>query len=341
MSSPRSLLLQWHLTEQCDHSCRHCYQGERTADLSYDSLLIILEQFRTFVAHLRQQSPHRCFPAHINVTGGEPFLRKDFFDLLERFGQLRREFSFAILSSGSLIDTAVAKRLATLKPGFVQVSLEGRPETHDAIRGPGDFERVVQAIRCLKKAAVDVLISFTAHSGNFREFGDVAAIARKLGVKRVWADRFVPIGGVAGQRELVLSAEETDELLMIMSQSRKKRSVFSCGTEIAMQRALQFRAGDGRPYRCQAGLELLTVMADGTLVPCRRMPIPVGNLLHDPLEKLYFESDLFCRLRQDAIPQGCQNCFYRQACGGGLRCLGHALTGSFRSSDPGCSLAKV
>jgi len=336
----RSLLFQWHLTERCDHACTHCYQGDPPADLSYDTLLNILDQFRALVRRFRSERLQTRFPAHINVTGGEPFLRGDFFDLLERFHTLRREFSFAILTSGSMIDNAAAKRLRQLGPGFVQVSMEGTPQTHDAIRGAGDYERVLNAIKCLKKAGVAVLVSFTAHRGNYREFADVAAACKRLGVKRVWADRFVPIGGAAGQNDLVLSAEETDELLSIMSKSRNKPLLLPCGTEVAMQRALQFRTGDGRPYRCQAGNELLTVMADATLVPCRRMPVPVGSLLHNSLEELYLESPLLRQLREEYVPEGCESCFYKQACRGGLRCLAYAMTGSLNAADPGCSLVK-
>lgn len=338
--APRSLLLQWHITERCDHACRHCYQEGAPAELPIGTLFVILEQFRTLLARLRSGSPRR-FPAHITISGGEPFLRDDFFDLLQHVHDLRREFSFAILTSGSRIDAATAKRLRQLAPGFVQVSLDGNKETHDAIRGQGDFERVITAIRHLKKAGVPVLISFTADRENFREFGEVAAIGKKLGVRRVWADRFVPLGGSASQRDKVLSPQETDEFLGILTTAKKKRPLLPCPTEVSTLRALQFRAGGGKPYRCQAGRELLTVMADGTLVPCRRMPIPLGSLLDDNMSEFYFGSPLLDKLREDIIPAECRACFYRELCGGGLRCLSQAMQGSFNLADPGCSMLQL
>ncbi len=336
---PASLLLQWHITERCDHACSHCYQEGSATELPYESLVTILEQFRELCGTIRSNSPVR-FPAHITVTGGEPFLRDEFFDLLERFHGLRREFSFGILTSGSLIDRDTAQQLKKLGPGFVQVSLEGGQTTHDAIRGAGDFERVQAAIRRLKKAGVPVLISFTAHRGNYREFPAVAAIGRKLGVQRVWADRFVPLGGAAAQREMTLSVAETDEFLTILGNARSRRSLIPCPAEVATHRALQFRAGGGRPYRCQAGRELITVMADGGLVPCRRLPIPAGNLMERNLTDLYRDSPVFRELQRDDVPNGCSECFYGLECRGGLRCLSHAFTGSFHHPDPGCSLTK-
>lgn len=338
-SAPHSLLLQWHVTERCDHACTHCYQAGSITELPYESLLTILEQFRKLCDTLRAGTSRRI-PAHITVTGGEPFLRDDLFDLLERFYDMRREFSFGILASGSRIDRESAYRLKLLGPGFVQVSLEGGKTTHDAIRGDGDFERVLAAVRHLKKAGVPVLISFSAHRGNFREFPVVAAIGRKLGVKRVWADRFVPLGGAAAQRDMTLSASETEEFLDILGAARSKPTLFPCSTEIAAHRALQFRVGGGRPYRCQAGRELITVMADGGLVPCRRLPIPAGNLLEANLADLYRDNPVFRELQRVDVPGGCSDCFYRRECRGGLRCLAHAMTGSFHRADPGCRVAK-
>jgi radical SAM protein with 4Fe4S-binding SPASM domain len=69
------------------------------------------------------------------------------------------------------------------------------------------------------------------------------------------------------------------------------------------------------------------------------MPIPAGNLLQQDLTDLYCNSLLFKQLRAEIIPDGCESCFYGKECNGGLRCLSHAVTGTFDASDPGCSMA--
>ena len=108
---------------------------------------------------------------------------------------------------------------------------------------------------------------------------------------------------------------------------------------VAMHRALQFIESDERAYRCTAGDTLITVMPDGTLYPCRRLPIAVGNVYQTPLATLY-QSTLFKRLRDPAwVSTGCENCTYQSVCRGGLRCLAHALTGDLQHADPGCWLA--
>lgn len=336
---PRVLVLQWHITERCNLRCAHCYQdGYAGTELSHRELLGILGQYVELLDGWRQRS---LWPidAHINVTGGEPFARKDFPGLLEVFAALKGRFSFGILTNGTFIDSAMARHLRGLGPRVVQVSIEGTQATHDAIRGPGTFDRTVEAIRHLVEARVRTSISFTAHRGNFREFPEVARLGRRLGVAQVWSDRLIPSGSGAGLGEMVLTPAETREFfeLMMRARAEAKRPGLGKRTKISMHRALQFLVGGGRPYRCGAGDTLITVQPNGDLYPCRRMPIPVGNLLEKPLSELYYSADLFQSLRdRNRVSTGCQNCLHAERCRGGLKCLSYALTGDPFRADPGC-----
>jgi radical SAM protein with 4Fe4S-binding SPASM domain len=341
---PRGLLFQWHLTERCNLRCSHCYQDDYSGkELGFEDLLEVLGQFEDLLALWR--SKERQFPVrgHITVTGGEPFVRRDFMDLLEVFSANKKHYSFAILTNGTYIDAAMARRLRELGPSFVQVSIEGTQTTHDKIRGQDNFERTVSALKHLVRERVRTLISFTAHRDNFREFTEIARLGQRLRVARVWADRLIPWGTGSALKEQVLTPEETREFFEIMKKARTKaaRSWFG-RTEIAMHRALQFLVGDGKPYHCTAGDTLITVQPNGDLYPCRRMPIRVGNLLERPLVELYYQSDLLLALRnRQNISDGCQECSYSRVCCGGLKCLSYAVTGDPFKADPGCWLASI
>ncbi len=188
-----SMLVQWHITERCNLRCAHCYQGSHSGEeLDYAGLLFVLEGIKEFFgAFDGRANPNRA-KGHLTVTGGEPFIRGDFLDLLQAFADNRSLFTFAILTNGSLIEQATASRLKKLKPSFVQVSMEGGQPTHDRIRGPGSFDQTVSAIRRLVEKNIRTFISFTAHRDNYLEFPLVADIGKRLKVARVWADRFVP-----------------------------------------------------------------------------------------------------------------------------------------------------
>jgi radical SAM protein with 4Fe4S-binding SPASM domain len=309
--------------------------------LNFDQWLDVLAQLEALLDEwaVPGKEPPR---AHINVTGGEPFVHPEFVRLLEVFASKRNRFSFAILCNGYFIDAPMARRLAHLKPGFVQVSMEGTPATHDRIRGKGSFNRTITAIRHLTRAEVPVLISFTAHRANFREFPDVARLACKLGVKRVWSDRLIPSGAGTAPEMQSLTPGEVREFLDLMRAARDEAGRrWFCRTEVAQHRALQFLTGHDQPYRCTAGDSFLTLRPNGDLLPCRRLPIPVGNILETPLRELYRDNPTLRALRDpNLVVKGCEPCSFRHTCRGGLRCLAFAVRGDPFTSDPGCWLAK-
>ena len=339
---PRSLLLQWHVTERCNLRCAHCYQeGALSAELAFTELRAILDQFTRLLASLRSRTRAGRLPAHVTLTGGEPFVRPDFMEWLEVIAAHRDLFSFAVLTNGSFLDAARARALRRLEPRFVQVSVEGTAATHDRIRGAGAFNATVAAVRALRAERVPVFLSFTAQRGNFREFPAVVRLGRERGATRVWADRFIPAGHGREAREASLSPGETLEFCQLMAQARAAGTGGGPGCEVAMHRALQFLVGGGEPYHCTAGDSLLTILPDGGLVPCRRLPIRVGNLREQSLERLYQESKLFRKLRDpEGGSPGCEDCSYVRLCRGGLRCLAYAIHGDPFRADPGCWAAR-
>lgn len=335
----KCILFQWQITDRCNHRCLHCYQESYSNDgPSYDDLLGMLQQFKTLLTLRKRQIGDNNLHAHVILTGGEPFIRDDFMSLVETIAAQKDDFSFSVLTNGSLINRSLARYLRFLAPDFVQVSIDGTKETHDSIRGTGDFDRTVSAVKHLVKANIRTLVSFTANRDNYREFESVGSLGRKLGVSRVWADRLIPCGRGLGMKEKILSADETKHFFEIMARAQKKvsRRLFN-KTEIAMHRALQFLVGGGMPYQCIAGDDLLNIMPNGDVYPCRRMPIKVGNLWETPLQSIYYENELLITLRSpNSIPRECQSCPHGVKCRGGLRCLSYATKGNLFHADPGC-----
>ncbi len=335
---PRRLVLQWHITERCNRRCSHCYQeGYSGEELPYRGLLNVLDQFKDLLERWRLSWAPLPVTGYINVSGGEPFIRRDFLDLLETFSANKEQFTFGILTNGNFIDAEAARRLRALGASYVQVSIEGTRERNDEIRGTGATDETISALKHLVRERLHTAISFTAQRSNFREFLDVARLGRELGVNRVWSDRLIPWGSGSDLREEVLSSEETREFFEVMHAAHGEAARSFCRTEITMTRALQFLVGGGRPYHCGAGDTLITIQPNGDLYPCRRMPIRVGNVMETSLVELYYESPLFRDLRdKDRISDGCEECSFAGKCRGGLKCLSHALTGDPFKADPGC-----
>ena len=137
-----------------------------------------------------------------------------------------------------------------------------------------------------------------------------------------------------------ISKSKDSYLLEFIRQSKreklqkKKNNI----TTMSMYRALQFQITNDFAYGCTAGDTLLTVMENGDLVPCRRMPIIVGNLLKDNMYKLYKNNKVLKELRETKIPDECDLCEHSEMCRGGLKCLTYALYGDLNHKDVGCNL---
>lgn len=343
---PSSFRMQWHILDRCNLRCQHCYQESfSTADPSFDFLLEVLDQFTETVRYFNRKR-QESIPAGINLTGGEPFLREDLFDLLDRIAKHRSLFHFALLSNGTRIDRALARRLSRLRPDYVQISLDGMKETHDKIRGEGSFDQAVEGIRHLCRSGIRTLLSFTVHQMNDQEFEQVALLGRDLGVAKIWSDRMIPTN--PDQLANLLSPQETNDFFREMRRvrdsferipffTRIQNGIFHRKkTIVSMNRALQFLEGGGPIYHCSAGRSLIAVLPDGSLLPCRRLPIPAGNVKEKSLLEWYRTSPVLKELRK--LESECQGCIFQRSCGGGLRCLSYRKTGDPFSGDPDCPL---
>lgn len=77
------------------------------------------------------------------------------------------------------------------------------------------------------------------------------------------------------------------------------------------------------------------------MVPCRRMPISVEDVLESDMASLYWDSPLFCQLRGQGVPNECRGCSDAERGRGGLRCLAQAVCGGVSRADPGCGRTAV
>ena len=327
----RRFVLQWHLSETCNLKCLHCYQeNHKPVQLEYEKLVEIYNQYKTFLKKKKMKG-------HINITGGEPLCNPHLFNLLDLIKKDENLISFSILTNGTLITKNIAKKIKSYNPYYVQVSLEGGKKTNDFIRGKGTYVKIAEGIQNLRAEGIFTSISFTATSLNYKEFPKVVKYARKYNVNNVWSDRYIPLGA-SENMDLVLDCNQTKEYLEIMDKERKKLlKLKNNNTTISMYRALQFQMTNDFAYGCTAGDTLLTVMENGDLVPCRRMPIVVGNLFETNMCKLYNESKVLINLRKSSIPDECIECEHSQGCRGGLKCLTYAIYKDLNHKDYGCN----
>ncbi|MHB1325215.1 MAG: radical SAM protein [Thermoleophilia bacterium] len=177
--SLRYLLL--HITDRCNLRCRHCFIGESgNTDLPLEEIKQIVDEFESMQG------------LRLLISGGEPLLHRDFRKLNDYLSD--RDLRTVLLSNGTLIDAETA---GWLRLQEVQISLDGMEDAHDYIRGQGNFQRSVAAIRRLTAAGKQVSVATMIHSRNLADFDSLAGLIRELGV-REWA---VDLPSAAGRLE--------------------------------------------------------------------------------------------------------------------------------------------
>ena len=323
---------QWHITERCNKYCRHCYQnGHPTKDLSLADLELVLGRMEEALAKWDSQGS-------LSFTGGEPFIRRaELFALMGRVDQMHSFAYYDILSNGSLISDDVAGALRNQhKLRRVQVSLEGsKPEINDAIRGDGSYMETLSSIRKMKRHGLTVSVMTTISHVNYRDIPALIEVLNGEGVDTFAMERLIPEGRGELLRDQLLSPEELRELYeSVYEIALQKR-----GTRILMYRPLfNLVAPDDSSVGalCSVGNNALTIMPDGTVYPCRRLPIPIGNILTDGLFAIWYDSEVLWKIRNPENIRGkCHDCDSFANCRG-CRAMAYFCSGDYMAEDPQC-----
>ena len=346
ISNLQDFFVQWHLTERCNLRCTHCYQtGGKIEELSLAEIREVLDEI-TDMLEAWSETYQLEFSPSLNITGGEPFLRKDLFEILE---EMRiADFAIFLLTNGTLIDKEKAEHLARLGVSGVQVSIEGSEDIHDSIRGSGSFAASCRGVAHLLKAGLRVTLNATLSEINAEKFRDMVDIANALGVQRLGFSRLVPSGRGLELVNRMLDREKVREIYeSIFSLSTGTLEIVT-GDPVASQMRNGLRNGTGMDDcgsiptgGCAAGISGLTLLPDGTVTPCRRLAIPVGNVREDSLREIWANSEILEQLRDRRQYKGrCGSCPRWANCRG-CRAIAYAYSltqgkGDLLAEDPQC-----
>lgn len=340
-------LIQWHLTERCNLACRHCYQeGGAPDELSLDEVRQVLAEIDDMFGAWSDAYAVSLAPS-FNITGGEPLLRTDLDAILGDIHE--RGYDSFLLTNGVLVDRDRARMLADRGIKGAQVSIEGCEEVHDAIRGSGSFSRAADGAEHLMDAGVPVTLNVTLSKMNAKSMKKIILFASHLGVPRVGFSRFVPAGRGCSLVSEMLSADEVRDLYEHLFSLDLGSLEIVTGDPVASQMRASSRqarqcSGDALRGGCAAGVSGITLTADGTIVPCRRLPVLLGNVKTDSLREVWALSPVLEALRdKDRYTGRCGSCNRWDSCRG-CRAIAYAASRSqggddYLADDPQCFLS--
>jgi AdoMet-dependent heme synthase len=323
--------IDWEVTGACDLACRRCRTGGTPArdELSTIEALRLLERFRDF------GTP----PPRVVLTGGDPLKRPDLFLLIAYARKLELGVSVAPGATALLTARMVAQLRDAEVAGLV-LDVDGADAAvHDALWGPGCFERALAAAEAARSIGLSVQIDTLVAASTLREIPAIAGLVARTRAVR-WRLVFpVPPGG--DPRLAPISAEACEELLRWLA----VRPFF--GAEVATVEAPQFHrvlrqvpspgiAPAGAAGVREAGGTIF-IGHTAAIRPSGALPLAAGNVRTDDPVSVYRRSRLFRDLRSaDLLTGRCGRCEFRTVCGGS-RARAFAASGDPLGEDPLCT----
>ncbi|WP_072687401.1 mycofactocin radical SAM maturase [Rhodococcus marinonascens] len=320
------ICLTWELTYACNLSCVHCLSSSGRRDPNE----LTTEQCKSIIDELQRMQVF-----YVNIGGGEPTVRPDFWELVDYATAHRVGVKFS--TNGVKIDKKVAERLADSDYVDVQISLDGATaEVNDAVRGPGSFAMAVRALENLSEAGFrDAKISVVVTRHNVSQLDDFKALADKYGAT-LRITRLRPSGR---------GADVWDELHPTQPQQRELYDWLVANGEGVLTGDSFFHLsayGDALPglNLCGAGRVVCLIDPIGDVYAC---PFAIheqflaGNILADGgFQHVWQHSELFRELRSPQTGGACSKCDHYDSCRGGCMAAKFFTGLPMDGPDPEC-----
>jgi len=327
---PRLIALE--VTRRCNLHCIHC-RALAGAEGVPDELTT--EE----ITGLFDEIAGRIRPIII-LTGGEPLLRDDIFEIA-RYGT-DLGFHMTLAPNGTLMDETVARRMIDAGIKRIGISLDGAtPEVHDAFRDmPGAFAGAMKGIAAARAAGLPFQINTSVTALNVDELPKVHELARELGAVAHHIFMLVRVG-----RGRDLDAEvppDRQEKVLNWLYERHREGLIRVRATCAPHyyRILTRRAADEGTAAvtrgCLAGRHFVFVSSTGHVQPCGYLDLDCGSIREKGFWEIWDASPVLQDLRDDGKLRGkCGVCDYRKVCGG-CRARAYAATGDYLAEEPAC-----
>lgn len=342
-SGPFRPIVSWNITRRCNLRCVHCYidAGEPDAyELSTREALDVVDQMAEVGVPL------------ILFTGGEPLVRKDFFEIAAYARD--RGIKLVLSTNGTLITPEVAKALREVGFVYVGVSLDSVGEDfHDSFRGVrGAFAAALAGIKNAMAAGLDVGLRFVITAKNIHEVGSYVDFAASLGVKRVTFYHLSAAGRAQGlsQDWWYTPAQYRRFIETLIEKARQYAGRLEIETTLApydgVYIALTVGNGDVKYLEFVestggCGRKIISIYPNGDVYPCQFIDFyKLGNVRERRLREILTPEALEPFVNTDRYLRGprCSSCKFKKYCKGGDRARAYYLTGDMFGDDPQCPI---
>ncbi|MDL1963019.1 MAG: heme b synthase [Deltaproteobacteria bacterium] len=336
-------LIAWETTRNCNLSCVHCRasatKGPYTGELDTKTSLQLLDQ----IAEVGQPI--------IILTGGEPLLRPDIFEIAS-YGT-DKGLRMVMAPNGTLITEQSAKKMADAGIKRISISLDGSTkESHDSFRGvDGAFDSALRGIKLTKDVGIEFQINTTITKANLDQIPKIQELAVNLGAVAHHIFLLVPTGRGKYILDQGISSEEYERTLNWFYDQREKTPLQLKATcaphyyRILRQRAknegksVSFKTHglDAVTRGCLGGTGFCFISHRGVVQPCGFLQVNCGDVTKTSFADIWNNSEVFLALRDFSKLKGkCGKCEFKKVCGG-CRARAYEATGDFLAEEPLCN----
>ncbi len=325
--------ISWEITLKCNLKCFHCeFSAGKAAEdeLSLDESLKLCDDLKKI----------NC--KRIILMGGEPFLRKDWFEIAEKIKGLQIELAF--ISNGFINSKPLFKKLEELSPCFIGLSLDGGiAETHDKIRGvKGSFENVLNFIDTCIDLKIPVIVVTSVHKLNFNELPILRDVLYDK--KLFWELQLTDVAGRFPKKYLLDQKEfyEMGEFIHKTQKEHPRGKEFINGAHDMGYHSeyLPDITGFKKWHSCQAGINIMAIESDGGVKGCSSLThhFVEDNIRKRSIVDIWNDPNSFPynrNFRLDDLKGFCKKCKYSRICKGGCIETSYMSTGELHC-DPYC-----
>lgn len=320
------------LTSRCNLDCKMCYIHKRANDREVIQKEWVAEQWIDLAKDCGKQGM-----LNLLLTGGEPLLRKDFFDIYEACKKLGMLVS--INSNGTCINQSVINYFQSNAPARINITLYGASEkTYEALCGDGGaYEKVVKTILALKKVGVLVKINYSVTPYNIQDMEKVFAFAKENYLPIQYASYMFPplraceLADCTTER---LTAEQSAEAAIKYDRLRFDGDELKARWSKKLQEIevidldKECKNIPDSNIKCRAGSSTFWVTWDGKMRPCGMMTTPSADLNQVSFGEAW--ESIKNATKEIYLPKQCVTCSLRSACNQ-CAAICYAETGEFSS----------
>ena len=314
------ICLTWELTYACNLACTHCLSSSGRRDPKE----LTTEEAKSLIDEIAAM---QIF--YINIGGGEPMIRRDFFELIEH--AVGQKVGVKFSTNGTRIDQAAARRLAKIDYLDIQISIDGADAgTSDRIRGEGSYAQAITAMENLKDAGFGQFkISVVMTRESIEQLDEFESLARTYGAE-LRLTRLRPSGR---------GADVWEELHPTLEQNRRLYKWLLERPNVLTGDSFFHLSALGDPLEglnlCGAGRVVCLIDPVGEVYACPFViheEFKAGNVRDGGFENVWTTSELFTSLREPGNPGACTSCGSYDACRGG--CMAAKFFTGLELTDP-------